>query len=629
MKYTFLLPLFFLAAFAVAQESSPNSPSASNSPNQNPSPDQSASSPPNTDAKNETDKSTNGAKSSTDSNNEPSNSSKSAADTGENNSSNPSAADGNNTASTGPALPSSSNSTIGLNGSLGKSANVTGSLNGSSINATLNGSLPNATLTNLNATSNSSASCPVKCHRREFRSLSEAERMAYFSAIKKLMSGPSPTKYDNLVSLHIAAKTHAHSTAYFLPWHRGYLKEFEKALQAIDPKICIPYWNWSLDSQAPEASSVFTKAYYGTNGNNNTGCVEDGVFAGWKPAYPSPHCLKRNFKYKTNLGAFQSFEAINKIVTDNSDYAAFRDRLEMLAHPTPHVNIGGDMAEMHSPNDPVFWLHHTYIDYVWSKWQKKNGKVKFAGKDENGQSATLKNTALGLNLTYEGLLDDEKLCYSYADLEEKDLSEVPLPPPTVQKPEGNQAPNMTKQEPIPTNDEQRLAPNDRTNLNILRIPDPAGDEFCKKFGLDIKQVRDFEEKNKNLYKDLNKIEGYVSPCALWKRPALSTKIVEQQKQDLCVDVPGYGRIVIQYDHNANPMQAVSNVKKRAELCTPNIEMEPEKYRDRLEKLVGKAAFDGAGTGVLRKMDDGDQLSHAVSLGLSMGWLMVVNAFVWW
>jgi tyrosinase len=23
-----------------------------------------------------------------------------------------------------------------------------------------------------------------------------------------------------------------------------------------------------------------------------------------------------------------------------------------------------------SPNDPIFWLHHTQLDYMWSLWQK-------------------------------------------------------------------------------------------------------------------------------------------------------------------------------------------------------------------------------------------------------------------
>jgi tyrosinase len=34
-----------------------------------------------------------------------------------------------------------------------------------------------------------------------------------------------------------------------------------------------------------------------------------------------------------------------------------------------HLWIGGSMAPMTSPNDPVFFLHHCFIDKVWADWQ--------------------------------------------------------------------------------------------------------------------------------------------------------------------------------------------------------------------------------------------------------------------
>jgi tyrosinase len=26
-----------------------------------------------------------------------------------------------------------------------------------------------------------------------------------------------------------------------------------------------------------------------------------------------------------------------------------------------------------SPNDPIFWVHHTQLDYMWALWQKRDG----------------------------------------------------------------------------------------------------------------------------------------------------------------------------------------------------------------------------------------------------------------
>ncbi len=30
------------------------------------------------------------------------------------------------------------------------------------------------------------------------------------------------------------------------------------------------------------------------------------------------------------------------------------------------------MATGVSPNDPVFWLHHAYVDKLWAQWQRRH-----------------------------------------------------------------------------------------------------------------------------------------------------------------------------------------------------------------------------------------------------------------
>lgn len=30
-----------------------------------------------------------------------------------------------------------------------------------------------------------------------------------------------------------------------------------------------------------------------------------------------------------------------------------------------------------SPNDPVFWLHHSFVDLVWDRWQKAHPRAGF------------------------------------------------------------------------------------------------------------------------------------------------------------------------------------------------------------------------------------------------------------
>jgi tyrosinase len=436
--------------------------------------------------------------------------------------------------------------------------------------------------------------CPSSCRRREIRSLSDPERNAYFAAVHQLHSGPAPTKYDQMVKIHLDATDYAHNTAYFLPWHRGYLRTYEKALQAIDPSVCVPYWNWSVDSQAPEYSPVFTEGYFGTNGGAD-GCVADGQFKGWQVNTPQPHCLKRKWKYGDNLGAFHSYEGVNKIVTQSSSYDSFRSRLESLAHPTPHINIGGDMAEMYSPNDPIFWSHHAYIDYVWTQYQKIKG-YDFAGPNEKGGKAQKSDKSLGLDYSVQDVMDYKALCYEYVDMKDTELNGQELPPAKVNKPASGQKPDMVTVVPIPANEDDRYSSKDRSNLNILRYPDEADEDWCRKNKYDIPTVRQYESDHKQqVYKKLNQVKGYVSPCSLWKRPTLCTSLIEKKK-DLCVDIPDYGRVNVGYKPDVkNAYQAYSNVKQRVEYCSSDVELPANKYAADVQNIIGKSAFDGAGT----------------------------------
>src|SRR5262249_6345305 len=38
-------------------------------------------------------------------------------------------------------------------------------------------------------------------------------------------------------------------------------------------------------------------------------------------------------------------------------------------HNRVHVFVGGTMLSMASPNDPVFFLNHCFVDKLWASWQ--------------------------------------------------------------------------------------------------------------------------------------------------------------------------------------------------------------------------------------------------------------------
>ena len=65
--------------------------------------------------------------------------------------------------------------------------------------------------------------------------------------------------YNNLALIH---QNHCqHGWERFLPWHRVYMYEFEKALQDVCPSVTMPYWDWTLPqypkNPIPDAFQAF------------------------------------------------------------------------------------------------------------------------------------------------------------------------------------------------------------------------------------------------------------------------------------------------------------------------------------------------------------------------------------
>lgn len=44
-------------------------------------------------------------------------------------------------------------------------------------------------------------------------------------------------------------------------------------------------------------------------------------------------------------------------------------------HGHLHIHIGGQLASGASPNDPMFFLLHNWVELMWSRYQKKYGNL--------------------------------------------------------------------------------------------------------------------------------------------------------------------------------------------------------------------------------------------------------------
>ena len=273
--------------------------------------------------------------------------------------------------------------------------------------------------------------------------------------------------YDGFVHRHHRVMGGAHQGPAFGPWHRWYLREFELLLQQFDPAVTLPYWDWAVDAGLEDwrTAPLWTADYFGGDGDPADGdIVADGPFTHWvvlfefrfQPDIPGPLLPRPRPGLVRQLGRLadpatpttpfaptlpdqtQVDGVMAEPVYDSTPWKAvadpsFRSRLEGFRRPTDpsgsrmhnrvHVAVGGDMAAMTSPNDPVFFLHHCNIDRLWAKWQEawleaNPGMVPYQPQGDGPPGHNLNDPMPELltpGITPARVLDHRALGYDYED----------------------------------------------------------------------------------------------------------------------------------------------------------------------------------------------------------------------
>ena len=236
--------------------------------------------------------------------------------------------------------------------------------------------------------------------RKNQRDLTPGERRAFVEAVLELRRRGD---YEWFVRTHVQyfvpdgedGLRAAHMTPSFLPWHRRFVLRFEEALREIDTSVSVPYWDWTVDSTPGAAlwqddflggtgrqgdQQVMTGPFaYGTGNWTISGGVTDDRFLTRDLGGPrrDPVALPTNDEVERALGA----TAYDVAPWDSTAGAGFRNRLEgwitsgdqpYRNHNRVHHWVGGSMLSGSSPDDPVFWLHHAFIDLLWDRWQARH-----------------------------------------------------------------------------------------------------------------------------------------------------------------------------------------------------------------------------------------------------------------
>lgn len=199
--------------------------------------------------------------------------------------------------------------------------------------------------------------------------------------------GEHRSPWERLVEVHTRYTDEAHGGCYFLPWHRLFLLQVENELRRIDSNIAMPYWDWTRDSEDPAMSAIWSENHIG--GAKYSSPIPNGPFAYISSDVPHWHHVTREFDagVSRSMGPLVRWSSLESYMYQGSfDY--FSDGI-IGAHVLPHLEIGGDMSfTARAPNDPVFYLHHAYVDFVWSIRQERVDRYQFSGTHDFGGQET-------------------------------------------------------------------------------------------------------------------------------------------------------------------------------------------------------------------------------------------------
>jgi hypothetical protein len=250
----------------------------------------------------------------------------------------------------------------------------------------------------------------VRC-RKNYRDLNAVERDRFVQALYHVKSTGIVDQFANDHDTFFHA---AHHSSHFLPWHREFLRRFENALRTYHPDVTIPYWNSTVDTSPsdPLWNNDFIGQFDAAWGLGRTlGAA----------TLPTPQRVQDTLALST--------------------YDAFWPDLEIIIHNPPHNWVGGAMATGASPRDPVFYLHHCWIDLLWAQWQLQNPGASFVS---SGTGRGLNDAMQPWTTTPADVLDHRTInLYHYPSGFQQDPPVVMLETPTItfnDVPEGVTAP---------------------------------------------------------------------------------------------------------------------------------------------------------------------------------------------
>lgn len=245
---------------------------------------------------------------------------------------------------------------------------------------------------------------------------------SYRLAVERMKALPAsdPRNWNRIAQIHVDFCPHGNW--FFLPWHRAYLVSFERICRQMsgDPNFVLPYWDWTAQRQLPPAFTAPTVA-----GRRN-------------PLLDNTRQMRANASLRASAvgetviarimaeTAYEMFGSTRPNGQNSTEARWLRapgrtTALEGGPHNTTHVAVGGDMGDMISPRDPIFWLHHCNVDRLWARWnalgRRNTTSPLWTGFQFNNMFQTPRGQGLtAWNVGVRDVVDHRAFGYTYPDL---------------------------------------------------------------------------------------------------------------------------------------------------------------------------------------------------------------------
>jgi Common central domain of tyrosinase len=176
--------------------------------------------------------------------------------------------------------------------------------------------------------------------RRDIHGLTSVQRTQY-AALHASFAASTGAVADHL-AWH---SSHGPGTDdHFLVWHRYFIRWLEDYLGAQGMNVASPVPYWPSNSPIPPELTAGT-----ANQTPNVPPPTWTTLAGG--ATPDPA-----FGY-TSLGRFKNTGELGRAIG-------------LSYHGQVHQTVGGTMATFSSPQAPIFFPWHGFVDQIWARWQK-------------------------------------------------------------------------------------------------------------------------------------------------------------------------------------------------------------------------------------------------------------------